>query len=139
MYLLDTNVISQIRKVNHPKCPPIFKTWFDKVDLNHCYLATITLFEIERGILQKAHKDKMQADMIRHWFEHQIKPEFAERVLSLDMPNALKTAYFHVPNPAPLIDSFLAGIAISHELILVTRNTKDFIGFDGIKLLNPFE
>ncbi|MDO4897661.1 MAG: hypothetical protein Q3971_09920 [Moraxella sp.] len=57
----------------------------------------------------------------------------------MDTSSALKTACFHVPNPAPLADNFLAGIAISHEIILVTHNTKDFIGFHGIKPLNPFE
>ncbi|WP_147285853.1 PIN domain-containing protein [Moraxella caviae] len=99
----------------------------------------ITLFELERGILQKARKDKQQADVLRRWFDHQIKAEFGERVLSLDANSALKTAHLHIPNPAPLADSFLAGTAIAHHLILVTRNTKDFIGFDGIHLLNPFE
>lgn len=138
MYLLDTNVISEIRKVNHAKCSPLFKKWFDNTDLKLCYLSSITMFEIERGILQKAQKDKVQADIIRQWFEYQVKPEFKGRILSLDTPSALKTACFHVPNPAPLADGFLAGIAINHEMILVTRNTKDFIGFHGIKLLNPF-
>lgn len=139
MYLLDTNVISEIRKANHAKCSPLFKAWFDNTDLKLCYLSSITMFKIERGILQKAQKDKVWADIIRQWFEYQVKPEFKGRILSLDTPSALKIACFHVPNPVPLADGFLAGIAINHEMILVTRNTKDFIGFHGIKLLNPFE
>ena len=60
MYLLDTNVISEIRKVNHAKCLPLFKTWFDNTDLKLCYLSSITMCEIERGILQKAQKIKFR-------------------------------------------------------------------------------
>lgn len=59
MSLLDTNVISEIRKVNHTKCSPLFKTWFDNTDLNLCYYSSITMFEIEYGILQKAQTDKV--------------------------------------------------------------------------------
>lgn len=139
MYLLDTNVISEIRKINQHKYPSAFKAWFDDVDLGLCYLSVITLFEIERGILQKSLKDKIQADILRHWFNHQILYDFKDRIIALDEVSSLKTASFHVPNPAPLADSFIASTAISYDLILVTRNTKDFIGFNGIQLLNPFE
>lgn len=139
MYLLDTNIISQIRKINAPSCPIAFKSWFDSVDLTMCYLSAITVFEVELGILQKSRKDPVQAQILRDWFENQVKTEFATRILPIDTQSALKSAGFHVPNPASLPDSLIAGVAVAYNMILVTKNAKDFIDFQDIQLFNPFE
>ncbi|MBS9779622.1 MAG: type II toxin-antitoxin system VapC family toxin [Moraxellaceae bacterium] len=136
--LLDTNVVSEIRKVNSNNCPIKFKNWFDNIELSKCYLSVLTLYEIELGILQKQRKDPTQALMLRNWFEQQIKPEFRYRILDLNTKSAINTAKLHVPNPASLVDSFIASTAIENDMILVTRNVKDFATFP-VKILNPFE
>ncbi|MCY6412791.1 type II toxin-antitoxin system VapC family toxin [Acinetobacter sp. VNH17] len=138
MYLLDTNILSQIRKIHHPHCPNAFKHWFETTDLSLCYLSVITIFEIEQGILRKEHIDPIQGHLLRTWFEQKIQSEFKDRVLELNMTIALKTAQLHVPNPASLTDSMIGATALQHNLTLITRNTKDFQSF-GVKLFNPFE
>ncbi|RZK11431.1 MAG: type II toxin-antitoxin system VapC family toxin [Flavobacterium sp.] len=138
MYLLDTNIVSQIRKIHHPHCSITFKQWFECVDLNLCYLSVITMFEIEQGILRKERTDPIQGKLLRDWFEQKIQPEFNDRILNLNPVIALKTAQLHVPNPASLTDSFIGATALQHNLTLITRNIKDFQSF-GIKLFNPFE
>ena len=138
MYLLDTNILGDIRKSHHPNCPALFKQWLNHVDLNLCYLSVISIYEIEQGILRKERTDTIQGQLLRTWFEQKIQPEFHHRILDLNTNIALKTAQLHVPNPASLADSFIGATALQHNLTLITRNTKDFQSF-GVKLFNPFE
>ncbi len=136
--ILDTNVVSETRKLASNKCSENFKKWFYEVDLSECYLSVITMYEIELGILQKQRKDPIQAEILRKWFENQIKTEFCYRILPLNTDIAINTASLHVPNPASLADSFIASSAIHHNMPIVTRNIKDFITFP-VKIINPFD
>lgn len=138
MYLLDTNILSEIRKVHRSDCPKVFKSWFNNVDLSLCYLSVITLYEIEQGILRKERTDTEQGKLLRTWFEQKIQTEFNSRILDLNSLIALKTAQLHIPNPASLTDSFIGATALQHNFTLVTRNIKDFQHF-GVKLFNPFD
>ncbi len=137
MYLLDTNIISEMRKVNTKYRSDSFSQWFEQIDLNLCYLSAMSLFEVEMGILRKERQDKQQGEILRRWFEDILKPEFDQRILPVSPQIALETAKFHIPNPASMIDSFIGATAKQHNKVLVTRNVKDFESF-GIGILNPF-
>lgn len=138
MYLLDTNVISNARKIHTGKMPYCFVKWWNDVDLMQCYLSALTIFEIELGILQKARKDPIQGEILTNWLENQIKVQFNGRILPYDMAMANKTAPLHIPDPKALVDSMIASTALHYDLIMVTDNQKDFVDFKGLKLLNPF-
>ena len=138
MYLLDTNIISEFRKLHQNTCSEQFKAWVNTVDLNFCYLSVLTIYEIEQGILRKERTDQVQGKILRTWFEQKIQPEFHQRILEINHHIALKTAQLHVPNPASLTDSFIGATALEHNYTIITRNTKDFQSF-GVKLFNPFQ
>jgi predicted nucleic acid-binding protein len=101
------------------------------------YLSTITLFELETGILRKQRKDAAQAEVYRRWLHEQILPRFAGRILSVDDTVALRCAELHVPVTVAIRDSFIAATALVHDLIVVTRNVKDFVPM-GVRVLNPW-
>lgn len=137
MYLLDTNIVSEMRKANTSARSPQFATWLESINLDLCYLSAMTWFEVETGILRKERQDAAQGRLLRAWFEEVLKPEFGERIFAVSPPIALATAKLHVANPAAVIDSFIAATAMVHGKILVTRNVKDFAHFD-VPIVNPF-
>lgn len=137
MYLLDTNIIGEMRKANTRQRSPQFAAWLESINLDLCYLSTMTWFEVEMGILRKERQDAVQGHILRTWFENVLKPEFSQRLIPVSPEIALQTAKLHVPNPAAASDSFIAATAIEHGKILVTRNVKDFAHFN-LKMVNPF-
>ncbi|PJG82363.1 type II toxin-antitoxin system VapC family toxin [Caviibacterium pharyngocola] len=138
MYLLDTNIVSEMRKANTSQRSAQFVKWLESINLDLCYLSTMSWFEVEMGILRKERQDVAQGKILRHWFENVLKPEFSQRLIPVSPMVALQTAKLHVPNPAAMIDSFIAATAIEQGKILVTRNIKDFAHFN-VKIINPFE
>lgn len=138
MYLLDTNVASEMRRSGSPKVDSNFQGWIDQVDLDQCYLAVITIMEIERGVINLERKDPQQGKVLRHWFETRILIEFDGRILPLDLEGARACAQMHVPHNRPENDAQLAAIAAVNGLTIVTRNTKDFAAL-GVALINPWD
>ena len=138
MYLLDTNIISEMRKADTRRRSPQFVRWLESVDLESCHLCAMSLFEVETGILRKERQDAAQGRLLREWFEHTLKPEFRDRIFPVSSAVTLRTARLHVPNPAAIIDSFIAATAMEDGKIVVTRNVKDFAAF-GVTIVNPFE
>lgn len=139
MYLLDTNIISLLRRIDTRYCPEELTQWYNQINIEDYYLSSITIFEIEMGILLKQRKDPFQAQVLRTWFETQVKLEFFERILPVNRIGATKTASYNVPNPASLTDSLIAGTAYEYGLIVVTDNEKDFINFADIQIFNPIK
>ena len=92
---------------------------------------------MERGILSLERRDARQGGLYRSWFENIVKPQFENKILSIDAAIALGCAQMHVPDKKSLADSLIAATAKQHNLIVVTRNEKDF-QFAGVRLLNPF-
>lgn len=137
MYLLDTNIVSELRKMEKGKADPNVLKWFEQVNLAHAYLSVITLFEIKLGILQLQRKDAPQAFLLQEWVEKVLLPNFEHRILPLDLPIMLCCAELHIPNKKALNDSYLAATAKVHRFKMVTRNIKDFEAC-GIELINPF-
>ncbi|UOO89068.1 type II toxin-antitoxin system VapC family toxin [Vitreoscilla massiliensis] len=137
MLLLDTNVISELRKVRTNKADENFKQWAEYLDVDSLYISAISIMELEMGILQKERKDSIQGAILRNWFETQVIPTFAGRILSIDTKVALACARLHIPNPRFERDALIAATALVNGLTIVTRNTKDFEK-TGVTLINPF-
>ena len=137
MYLLDTNIVSELRKMESGKADVNVVAWFQQVNLTDAYLSVITLFEIKLGILQLKRKDIQQAKLLQSWFEQKFLPNFENRILPLDTKVMMTCAEFHIPDKKPLNDSYIAATAKAHRFKIVTRNVKDFKGC-GVEVLNPF-
>lgn len=137
MYLLDTNVISELRRVFVGKGDERVAAWQTRIDLDTCFISALTLMEIEVGVLRMERRDAAQGTVLRQWLEESVRPIFAERTLVADTAVAHRTATLHVPNPRPPLDALIAATAFAHDLILVTQNTRHFVG-TGVSLLNPW-
>lgn len=138
MFLLDTNVVSELRKVRAGKADARVAAWADSVEASDLYLSVITLQELAIGVLLAERRDPTQGAILRNWLEHQVIPAFDGRVLHIDVHVALRSAPLHVPNPQPVRDGLIAATALVHGLTVVTRNTVDFAP-TGVALLNPWE
>lgn len=138
MYLLDTNVVSELRRVFAGKGDERVAAWQTRTDRDTCFTSALTLMEIEVGVLRMERRDAAQGSVLRQWLEESVRPIFAERTLVVDTAVAHRTATLHVPNPRPPLDALIAATAFVHDLVLVTRNTRDFAG-TGVLLLNPWE
>ncbi|PID64120.1 MAG: VapC toxin family PIN domain ribonuclease [Gammaproteobacteria bacterium] len=138
MYLLDTNVISELRKVGDGKADKNVALWVSKQDILQCYLSAITVMEVEIGALRIARKDKKQGTVLLKWLEEMVLPQFSERILPIDTRVARCCARFHVPNPCSERDALLSATAFCHGMTVVTRNVRDFEA-TGVALINPWE
>ena len=138
MFILDTNVISELRKAGDGKADANVVAWLSGVDAGTLYLSAITLMEIELGVLRIERRDPLQGARLRAWVDHRILPEFADRTLSVDLAVALRCAPLHVPDPRPERDAFIAATALVHGMTIVTRNLADFASI-GVPLVNPWD
>ncbi len=138
MYFLDTNILSELRKITAGKGDKTVTDWFQSVPYQQLYLSSISLMEIEIGILSKERKDQQQGKILRDWFTNFVLPEFAERTLNVDKKVALCCAKLHVPDPRSERDALISATAIANNMIIVTRNVKDFEA-TGVKIINPLE
>lgn len=137
MYLLDTNVISETRKIRSGAANVGVQQWSSQVHTDELFLSVITLLEIQQGILSIQRKDKHQAQILSNWFNGYVLLHFNKNIINIDQRVALACAALHVPDKQPANDSLIAATALFHDLTLVTRNTSDFI-HTGVKLFNPF-
>jgi toxin FitB len=138
MYLIDTNVLSELRKVAAGKADKKVTKWANSVDSAELYLSTITIQEIEIGILLLERKDMIQASVFRRWLEEQVLPSFGKRILSVDVSVARRSASFYVSDPRPIRDSLIAATSVVHAMTMVTRNDADF-QLPEVKVLNPWK
>lgn len=138
MYLLDTNIISEIRKLAKNKCDKNVADWVRSTSKDLMFTNAVVMMELERGVMSIERKDTTQGKLLRHWFEMDVKPAFHGKILKIDEQTAQICAKLHIPDHAPENDAWIAASAIQHNLVLVTRNTADFAR-TGVKLFNPFE
>lgn len=136
MFVLDTNVVSELRKVRLGKADKHVAEWADGVAASDLYLSVITVEELEIGTLLAERRDPVQGAMFRAWLEHYVLPVFAGRILPVDTAVARRSARLHVPDPRPLRDGLVAATALVHSMTVVTRNLADFEP-TGVPLLNP--
>lgn len=138
MFLLDTNVLSELRRRQrtHRKVA----AWADSVHAGDLFLSAITILEIEAGTLLLARRDAAQAGVLRAWIDGQVLPAFDGRILSVDTAVAQRCARLRVPDPPdPRAerDALIAATALVHRLCVVTRNVADFEPM-GVELLDPW-
>ena len=138
MYLLDTNVISELRKVGDGKADAAVVAWVSEVDAGEMFISALTLMELEIGILRVERRDPAQGARLRAWFDGQVCPEFKNRTLSIDGAIARRCARLHVPDPKSERDALIAATALEHGLTVVTRNIADFAE-TGVSLINPWQ
>ena len=137
MFVLDTNVVSELRKARTGKADARVVAWASSIRPAALFLSVVTFMEIEQGILRLERRDLRQGTLIRHWFVHQVQPAFAGRVLAIDDAVALRCARLHVPDPRDERDALIAATALVHGMTVVTRNTADFAR-SGVGLVDPF-
>ena len=137
-YLLDTNVLSELRKAGDGNANPNVIARFSTLDAESLFLSAITLLELEVGVLRMERRDPTQGGMLRRWMDQKVLPEFSSRTLPFDADAALRCATLHVPDPKPDRDALIAAIAWVHGMTVVTRNIADFEKM-GVPLLNPWE
>jgi predicted nucleic acid-binding protein len=138
MYVLDTAVVSELRKTRSGKADPNVVTWSASAPVGGLYLSAVTILELEIGVLRLERQDVAQGRMLRAWLEDSVLPAFDGRVLPIDTTVARRCAPLHVPNRLPYRDAFIAATALVHSMTVVTRNVSDFVG-TGVALLNPWQ
>lgn len=137
MFLLDTNVVSELRKIRAGKADRNVAAWADSLDAADLFISAITLQELEIGVLLAERRDPVQGAMIRAWLDRHVLPAFAGRILAVDMAVALRSARLHVPDPRPVRDGLIAATALVHGMTVVTRNVADFEP-TGVPVFNPW-
>ena len=137
MLLLDTNVVSEMRKVRAGQADPHVARWTRGVETAMLYLSAITIQELELGVLLAERRQAAHAMALRRWLDQQVLPAFADRILPVDAAVARQAARLHVPVPRPLHDALIAATARVHGMLVVTRNLADFAA-TGVGLLNPW-
>ncbi|MFY8134001.1 MAG: type II toxin-antitoxin system VapC family toxin [Aquimonas sp.] len=137
MFLLDTNVVSELRKVAEGKADANVSAWQSGVDELACFLSVITVQELETGVLRIERRDPVQGRRLREWLEQRVIPAFAGRILPIDQATALRCAPLHVPDPRPAHDAMIAATALVHGMTLVTRNSSDFAPL-GVAVVDPW-
>lgn len=138
MYLLDTNIISESRKLGTTRVDLCAAQWLSRIDVEATFVSAMTIFELERGVRQMERRDAKQGTALRRWFDDQIITIYEHRTLPLSRAVALICAGLHIPDPKSERDAWIAATAIDAELTLVSRNVADFVGM-GVGLINPFE
>jgi len=138
VYLLDTNVISEFRKIRTGKANQNVAAWASSVRASALFLSAMTFFELEHGTLLLERRDPKQGSVLRAWLDHQVVATFADRLLPVDAAVAKRAASLHVPDPRPERDALIGATALVHRMTVVTRNVADFKSM-GVPVLDPWE
>jgi predicted nucleic acid-binding protein len=137
MLLLDTNVVSELRKVRFGNADPNVARWSETLDTADLFVSAITIHELELGILLMERRDPRQGAVFRQWLDRQVMSAFEGRILPVDAAVARRAAQLHVPDPQPINDAFIAATALVHGMTVATRNVADFAA-SGVRLVNPW-
>jgi predicted nucleic acid-binding protein len=138
VFVLDTNVVSELRKAQSGKADANVESWARRIDAGQLYVSAITILELEMGVLHMEMRDATQGAILRAWFTDRVLPEFSERVLPIDIAVARRCAQLHVPNRMAERDALIAATALVHRMTIVTRDAADFLK-SGVAVINPWE
>ena len=136
MFLLDTNVISELRRPD--KADRNVVAWANAVPAANFFMSVISILEIELGARLIERRDAAQGAILRTWINTQVLARFEGRILAIDTAVAQRCAQLHVPNPRAERDALIAATALVHSLTVVTRNVGDFEP-TGVPLLDPWD
>lgn len=134
-YLIDTNIISEIRKGN--RCNPMVADWWATIAEDQLYLSVLVIGEIRKGVELARVRDPQKAAVLERWLG-EVTSAFADRVLPVSTDVAEEWGRMNAIRPVPVIDALLAATAKIGRLTLVTRNEADVAGL-GAEVLNPFK
>jgi len=137
IYLLDTNVISELRYPRARPPHPNVRRWSKGVSPASLYLSVVTVMELELGTLRLEHRDPGQAAILRAWLTSHVLTAFAGRILSIDIEVSQRAAALHMPTRIAELDAFIAATALVHNMTVVTRNTSHFAP-TGAATLDPW-
>lgn len=136
MFILDTNVISELRH-GKPNQSPEVRRWAAEQSTGRLFLSAITVLELEKGIVSLERRTPAQGSALRIWLTG-VRAAFNRRILPFTDHAATICAALHVPDPRSERDAMIAATAIAHGFTVVTRNTQDFVN-TGVLLLNPWD
>ncbi|GAA1668383.1 type II toxin-antitoxin system VapC family toxin [Glycomyces endophyticus] len=133
-YLLDTNILSELRKA---RPNPRVERWYDAAADTDLHLSVMTVAEFRKGLARLRRKDAERAAALDRWLDRLLAP-YESRILPVTADIANVWGELNDPEPLPVIDAFIAATAIVHDMVLVTRNVRDFER-TGVRILNPFD
>lgn len=137
MFVLDTNVVSELRKAKAGKANPGVTAWARGVAPESLYVSVITILELEIGVLGIERRDRRQGAILRAWLERSVLVTFEGRVLPIDVAVAIQCARLHVPDHRADRDALIAATALASGMTIVTRNVGDFEP-TGVATMNPW-
>jgi predicted nucleic acid-binding protein len=137
MYILDTSVVSELRKASGGRADKSVTAWAASIPSSSLFLSAITILELELGVLLAERREPAQGAVLRAWLDNRVLPAFADRVLPIDTDVARQCARLHVPDPRGERDALIAAAALAHSMTVVTRNVVDFAG-TGVAVINPW-
>jgi len=136
MYVLDTNVVSELRKGK--KADRNVRVWAQTLPAASLYLSVVSILELEMGILLVERRDPKQGGILRAWMDGHVLPSFSGRILAIDTVVAQRCAALHVPNPRSDRDALIAATALVHSMTVVSRNVTHFQP-TGVAVVNPWQ
>jgi toxin FitB len=134
MFLLDTNVVSELRKGS--RADPGVMAWITAIDDANLFLSVLVTGELRQGVERLRLRDAVQAESLDRWLRG-LNDDYAERLLPVDSRVADIWGRLNAPDPISMVDGLLAATAIAHDLTFVTRNVKD-IERTGVRFHDPF-
>lgn len=137
-FLLDTNVISELRKAGDGRADTNVTAWVAAQDATTFLISAITILDLERGVLSVQRRDPKQGGRLRKWLDDHVRPQFAGRILPIDDAIATRCAQLHIPDRRNEADALIAATALVHNLSVVTRNVKDFHE-TGVVVIDPWQ
>ena len=133
-FLLDTNVVSELRKGTRADAG--VRAWFDEHKPDQLWLSVLVVGELRRGVELLRRRDKKAGTRLNDWLLT-VTTDFNDRIIPVTTEVCERWAMLNVPDPVPVIDGLLAATALEWDLVLVTRNTAD-VERTGVAFINPF-
>ena len=138
MFVLDTNVVSELRKAATGRANNGVTDWANSVPATLMFMSVISVHELEHGVLLAERSDPTKGAILRTWLDSSVRPAFEDRLLPVNAEVARQSAALHVPDPAPFRDALVAATALHHDMTVITRNTCDFDRFTDLTVTNPW-